>query len=320
MNIAKIAIFPIVALILTTSLISCDKKSVSYDMADELVRLDAFREEHYPKAQQLPNHAFVMVEHENPSGETLQKESWLRFDYWATDLDGTYLGSSMAERAKDYGHFSKAVYYVPRFRVFSSEGFATEMFAALQNRHIGDELVIGLTSEQAKTLGLWKNANYKSALLHIILREQMTLPTIREIKLIEEYLKKNTGFEQKNRIYRKVTVNGKGDVVGPQATIKVQYAVYSLTGFLFDTNVAEVAQAHEVYNSKDPNHYKYLSMKATDDKDMINGFSGLTVGLKVGTRLFAIIPSSDAYGSKGKGEVPPYESLLVEMLIVDTTK
>ena len=87
--------FPLVVLLSLSFLLvmSCRKRSISYDESDELVRFNAYRQVNYPSSKQLSAYAFMEKLKENPAGETLKEGAWLYFDYWALNLDGGYLGS-----------------------------------------------------------------------------------------------------------------------------------------------------------------------------------------------------------------------------------
>ncbi len=305
------------ALFITTP--SCKKDSTDFGGSDELVRLQAFQKLHYPQARSLVNDAFLQTLKPNSEGEQLTKEKWLYFDYWATDLDGTFLATSLPQKAKEYGHFSKTTYYVPRYKPMTEKGVGAALLQALGSMRIGEEVVLGLPAAQAKALGLWTNRNYHSALLYLTPRQQVADPKAHEKELIDAYLAQHPGFEVVDKVYRKVTEAGSGAEIKSESNLWIQYAVYSLSGYLFDTNVAETAQQHDVYSSS-ANKYGLLSMKASDDKKLIKGFSGLTVGLKTGTKLVAIIPSEVGYGESGRGEIRPNEPLLVEMNIVRSSK
>ena len=297
---------------------SCSKKTTSYDEADELVRFNAYRQVHYPESRWLSKHAFAQTLKSNPTGEGVKAGEWLYFDYWTLNLDGSCLGTNIPERAKLYNQFSPASYYAPSYKSLSAEQIGSEVCEAISGAHVGDELLIGLTSSKAKALGLWKNPDNQSVLFYIIPREIVADPAKHEEALIADYLSKNSGFEKHDSVYRKIVEVGKGGEIEKSTTIWVQYEIYSLSGYLFDTNVTEVAEQHGIYSSS--KSYNLLSFKASEDSKLIRGFSGLTVGLKTGTKLRALIPSALAYKKAGRGSIRPYEPLVVSMSIVRASK
>ena len=297
---------------------SCSNKSTSYDETDELVRFNAYRQLHYPESRKLSENAFMQTLKSNPAGETIKSGSWLYFNYWAVNLDGTYLGTNIPERARAYNQYSQSTFYALQYKEMSAEGIGSDIFEALKDAHIGDEIVIGLTATKAKALGLWTNADHTSALFYIRPYELIADPEKHEETLIADYLTKNTGFEKHDSVYRKIVEVGTGSEIKKTTTIWVQYEIYSLSGYLFDTNVADVAQLHGIYSSS--KKYTLLSFKASEDSKLIRGFSGLTVGLKTGTKLRAVIPSALAYKKTGRGTIRPYEPLVVSMSIVRASK
>ncbi len=294
---------------------SCKKTATDFGGSDELIRLNAYRNLHYPESRRLTGDAFVQTLKPNADGASLATGGWLYFDYWATDLDGTLLATSLSNKAKEYGQYTSTSYYTPRYKALTANGVGTTLSEALNTAHIGEELVVGLPASQAQALSLWKNANYHSALLYLIPRQLVSDPKAHEKELIDAYMSSHPGFEAADKVYRKIETAGTGAEIKSSSTVWVQYAIYSLSGYLFDTNIAETAQQHGRYSSSS-NKYGLLSMKATEDKKLITGFSGLTVGLKTGTKLRAIIPSEVGYGESGRGEIRPNEPLLVELNIV----
>lgn len=297
---------------------SCSEKSTSYDEIDELVRFNAYRQIHYPESRKLSENAFMQTLKSNPSGESVKSGSWLYFNYWAINLDGGCLGTNIPEQARLYNQYAPSNFYAPQYREVSAEGIGDEVFDALKNAHIGDEIVIGLTATKAKALGLWTNADHTSALFYVTPYELITDPEKHEETLIAEYLSKNAGFEKHDSIYRKIVEVGTGTTIEKTNTVWIQYEIYSLSGHLFDTNIADVAQLHGIYASS--KSYNLLSFKASEDAKLIRGFSGLTVGLKTGTKLRALIPSALAYKKAGRGSIRPYEPLVVSMSIVRASK
>ena len=301
-------------------IVSCSKKATSFDESDELVRFNAYQQVHFPEARKLSDHVFVQTLKSNIGGESIKSGAWLYFDFWAVNLDGVYLGTNVAERAKLYNQYSAVSYYASSYKEVSADQLGIEIYEAICGAHVGDQLVLGLTASKAKELGLWTNPDHVSALFYIEPCRVVSDPEKYEEGLIANYLSKNSGFEKHDSVYRKVVEVGTGNLIEKKSTIWVQYEVYSLNGYLFDTNIAEVAQQYGIYSSSSSSKYNLLSYKASEDSKLIRGFSGLAVGLKTGTRFRAVIPSALAYKERGNRIIRPYEPLVVEMSIVRSSK
>jgi FKBP-type peptidyl-prolyl cis-trans isomerase len=72
------------------------------------------------------------------------------------------------------------------------------------------------------------------------------------------------------------------------------------------------------YNSYRTNSpYKLYST----DKGIIPGLKKALINAKKGDRMFAVIPSSEAYGTKGsQGSVKPNEDLFYNILVMDVVE
>lgn len=124
-----------------------------------------------------------------------------------------------------------------------------------------------------------------------------------EYDLIRKYLKKNeivTKPENSGLIIIEQKINNGPRPLNGQF-VKVHYSGSFLNGETFDSSIG-----------KDPLKFKL------DNKEVIEGFEEAVKLLSIGSNIKIIIPSSIAYGAKGKDDIiPPYSSLIFEIQLID---
>ena len=118
-----------------------------------------------------------------------------------------------------------------------------------------------------------------------------------------------------------ITYLEKGE--GPQPnegdTVMVNYKGYLTDGDLFDTNIASVAKAADIFNPKRDEMQGYSPMPVVygPDAPMIPGFKEGVSNMKVGDKAVIYIPSEQAYGQRGMPPViPPSADLIFEVELV----
>lgn len=300
--------------LLLVGLGGCRKEKFDFAQEDELVRLDAYRQVHYKEATKHSDNSFTLLLHSSGSSETVQEGQWLFFDFLSVDLDGFFLGSTIAQQAKDYGVYSSAHRYVPSYRCVKSDEMGSAFVSALQSVHVGDTLLVGLPSSLASQTKLWSGRANQSVLCWVVPQRVVSSPEEYERGQIESFLRENAGLILLDSVYREVLQEGDGKLVEESSKVWLDYTGYYLDGSVFDTNNEEKARLHGLYSAQIA--YTPLSLKAKDDTKMIRGFSGITVGLKAGARIRVLIPSALAYGATGRGQIRPWEPLLFEITVV----
>ncbi len=294
---------------------SCNKKDAEpqedpYALEDELVRLDAYRQVHYPEAKVLSEQAFCQ-ELKPGAGVKPAEKQWVRFDYSAQTLDARNVAATNKDTAKFYSHFSRSSRYAPVYRACTPYALGREIFDVVENMQEGATVALGISSLVMQKLGLTSERGHTSSLLYLTLREVVPDPKEREKTLMDQYVAVNPGFEERQRndtayYYRQVSP-GVGAKIGQSGRVFVRYAAYSLDGFLFDTNDAHLAQVSG--QDLEKKSKALLLIKLGDQKTMVKAFSGIFQGLSVGDTFELVVPSSLAYEAKGKGYVQPYEPL-----------
>lgn len=110
---------------------------------------------------------------------------------------------------------------------------------------------------------------------------------------------------------------GKGAKPNVGDTVVVNYTgSLAATGKVFDTNNADEAKKHNIFNAMRP--YEPLRISIGRDPVIQAWTEGIQL-LNKGTKATFIVPSSIGYGDRGdgRGTIPPYAPLVFEIELVD---
>ncbi|MFC2508121.1 MAG: FKBP-type peptidyl-prolyl cis-trans isomerase [Bacteroides sp.] len=299
---------------LIAAVCGCKKEQPDLALDDEAVRLDAYRDVHYPDAKQLGDHTFYKILRNGGSNEHPEEGQWLYFDVTALDLEGNLLLTSSKMVAKNYSTFDAATYYTPYYKSVRESAIGGYLAQVLRECAPSDSVLVGMPSAVYKETGLGGYQKYQSVLCYITPHRVVRDPAALEATTIQNYLASHPGFNAHDKIYRAIVKDGDGATVEESGTVWVTYAGYHLDGFLFDTNSKEAAIANGTF--KEDAKYNLLSFSVKSDSKVIQGFSGALTGLKIGAKVKLLIPSSQAYGESGSDKIRPYTPLLFEITVV----
>ncbi|AWN81848.1 FKBP-type peptidyl-prolyl cis-trans isomerase [Candidatus Cardinium hertigii] len=97
-------------------------------------------------------------------------------------------------------------------------------------------------------------------------------------------------------------------------TVAVHYIGKFLDGTVFDTSIAEVAKAHNLYNAtRDYKPFKFL----VGNGEVIAGWDKGLPLLKKNEKARFFIPSALAYGEKGNSHIPPNTVLIFDIQVIN---
>lgn len=105
---------------------------------------------------------------------------------------------------------------------------------------------------------------------------------------------------------------GKNAVVGD--TVVVNYIGKLTNEKVFDTNQADLAKKHKVFNPQRP--YEALRLHLGVD-GVITGWTEAFQLLNKGSKATLVIPSALAYGERNAGQIPPYAPLVFDVEVID---
>lgn len=124
-----------------------------------------------------------------------------------------------------------------------------------------------------------------------------------EMKLLDEYVKKEniTVDPSETGLYKVLLQEGTGDIPTAGKVVSVHYIGSLLNGTEFDNS----------YKRNNPIVFEL------GRKSMIPGFEEGVATMKKGEKSRLIFPSSLGYGIYGKGNIPPFASLIFDVELVD---
>lgn len=139
-----------------------------------------------------------------------------------------------------------------------------------------------------------------------------------ETKALTAYAEENGfGNALESGIYYKQTRQGIGNKPANGDKVKVHYVGKFLDGRLFDTSVKEEAVKAGKYMEQRP----YEPLEFTMGKgQMIKGFEEAVKLMAPGEKGIVLMPSSLAYGSRQRGEIPAFSSLVFELELIEIIK
>jgi FKBP-type peptidyl-prolyl cis-trans isomerase FkpA len=141
-----------------------------------------------------------------------------------------------------------------------------------------------------------------------------------EGKTIEAYIQEKglTASKTESGLYYVIEQEGTGEATTPGTTMYVNYAGYLLDGTLFDTSMADVAKANNIFDAARP--YEALPVNVGMGQVIPGWDEGLML-LKKGSKGKFIIPSPLGYGENGAGAmIPPNSILVFDVEVTDVQK
>ena len=137
----------------------------------------------------------------------------------------------------------------------------------------------------------------------------------KDLTLIQDYVDENDldAFVHASGLHIIKTKVGEGDSAMNGQIVTVDYVGRFLDGTVFDTSVDSVAQAEGVYD--ETRNYEPFTFKL----GARNVISGWDIGFQYfaeGSEGMLIVPSYLAYGTSGRGNIPPNTVLLFEVKLL----
>lgn len=183
------------------------------------------------------------------------------------------------------------------------------------NRHLIDPMPLPAEFDSLAYIGFQIRIDsvYSPARMELLLRQKTqrkdpAAQCANYQKDIQTYLADNnlTALKpDRNGIYYKELVPGKGLRVMPGMKVSVVYKGTFTDGRVFDTNTGKPGAKPLVFVA---------------GRSMIPGFTDCILRMKDGGKSLFILPPEQAYGEKGAGNIPPWTPLVyeVELKIIDS--
>jgi FKBP-type peptidyl-prolyl cis-trans isomerase len=311
------------------ALSSCEKV-IDESESDELLRLQAYMSIHYPNAEPTASGLYLIIEQEG-TGATPSNNDFLLFDYTGRNLDDYVFETTIKSTAKLHDLYSARIHYAPTYQQYNSsvatmikglqEGLTQLKEGGIARLIMPSKLAYGSRNYQ----GLHP---YSSLIFDVELIKVISDPKEYEQQLIEEYISENypelvieDALVDSIYILENLTDNDyaaeRRDSISEGETVNLYYSGSFVDGFVFDTNIIEVAKENDIYDIQLETQKKYepISVKV-GSSDFIPGFSLALKNLQTSTNVRILIPSEFAYGVSGSPTIHPYTPLIFDLRVL----
>ena len=269
------------------------------------------------------NGLYYRFEKQNPDGQQVQEGDVLVGEL-TIRFDTTVLFSNK-------GQARRIAQANPNFEIKIGEG--------LLMMHVGDVATFAMDADTAAKYvdpnympanykaGTGQKLYYEISLQDIVTSEEIAQERANFTNSMEErkaseaedianYIQANniTVKPTADGLYVIVKKRGNGAKVAMGKEVSVNYTGRLLDGTIFDSSVESDARSGEVYDSR--RKYEPFTFKI-GIAEVIAGWDKGLLNQNVGTVLQLVIPSKEAYGSRGFGDViPPYSPLVFDIEII----
>jgi FKBP-type peptidyl-prolyl cis-trans isomerase len=267
---------------------------------------------------------YLFPEGRKAGGDMPSDTDFLYVNYTMYDLKGNIAASQYNQRdvAKQLGTFSDSIYYGPTLWGIGRSALTSGVEEALQMMKAGEKIRVLLPS-WLSTVNSDSRQYSTTTMFDIEL-----LRVVRDIRQFETDTLRNfsarhyNGMDtlKKDWYYKDLKLGDASDSVANIGdTLKVRYIGYLLDNFVFDTNIADSASYHKIYNSAKA--YATLSViyeEATDTDGnttsegtmgVVDGFKYALQRMKPGGEAVTFFSSDYGYSTSGSGQIPAYAPL-----------
>lgn len=276
-----------------------------------------------------------------------QEQSWITLDYTGWTLDGSIFVTRSETLSKQIGKFAYTTHWIPDFLYYSrtSNKLCPGLLTALQDMRVGDSARIYIPLDQGfGNSGMNMNAGYSGEsgvtyngfpmIFDLRLKASSLDPDGEEKQFIKRYAEQKWGtdyfVDTFDMIYSRIVEhNPLGDTITKDSSVRVNYEIYFMDGFLAATNIDSVARAHNQYDEEEAEQKDLYNPVRVD----ISTLGPAQVDHKViymvlphmrrGEVAEAVTVSHWAYGQNGrsdlKPEILPYQPLLYKIHALENT-
>lgn len=285
---------------------------------------DAWVKKNYPHLKKVEGKdGFYMLIHKNsPEGAPKVTDScYVNIEYSSQMPNGSYLANTDPALALKLNTFSFFTNYVPfKFRLVywaNYYGLTAAQYEALKQMSRDDEVEIVAAPNYAYYYALESSSMYEGfrgngstangSIAHIKMKlTDFVLDGKREAERnVDNYAEKHDMDYVEEGLYMKWTTKSdiEADSVRKDTTLTLRYTGYFINNFVFDTNIKEVAEERNIYNSDnkyEPLSFRYNEYDSSEYGGMIKAYKPIIKKMRLGDKITFICYPSLAYGANGK--------------------
>ncbi len=315
--------------VVTIGAFSCAKNSDPVNDVDFYDAFDMWVEQNHPHLEKVEDEEGLYWKLTKNSDESATKpndSTYVTIEYSAQLSDGTYMLNSDKLRALLLGTFSYRTNYDDPFtfqlaNYGSYYGLTYAHYLALQNMSVGDEIEIAAAPAVGYNYTGSTYLGFGGEIVSDGTPSITTGTTIIKMKLVSMSSTRDLdaqieAFEYASKIGYDNRLDNNGylfikwlerneneaDSIHSDTTIYINYTGRFLDGFVFDTNVAEVAEENNIYSSSSTYEavsYTYDKSDTTNYSNYIPAFKHAISVMRLGDKVELIVAPEYAYGSAG---------------------
>ena len=269
------------------------------------------------------------------TGATLKDSTYPFVRYSEVTIEGDYISSTYDSIAVRFGSYSEDDYYGPRIWRLGDGTLSSGVEELLYSMKVGGQArgiippwLLDLETGEEVSGG---SGTIKIFDLELVGYEEDIFETQRES--LESFGDKHYGGVDSTGLgfyYKVLEPKEVKDSLKNDDNVSVYYVGRYLDGRIFDTNIADTAKRHRIYDPSALSKYNALSVKYMndfqkmldeDDNTYVKGFTKLVSHMKYGERALGFFDSDWGYGASGNingnSGIPEYTPISFEIYIVD---
>lgn len=301
------------ALAVTVTLTGCAVQQGEDTDENERLLLEAHVGIHYPSAQKKAS-GLYFIDVLPGTGAQPQAQDYVYVNYTAYDLQGNVQTSSSVTNsnsdsiARQLGTFAYTTYYGPRLWGIGRSVLYTGLEEALYGMRVGGKARI-LLPTWLTTIGESDRQLTSPAVFDIELLEVISDISEYEKNALRDYNQSHYNVQPENddTWYFAELTPGAGEIAAINDTFHVWYVGYLLDGFVFDTNIADSAKYHRIYDSSST--YEELTSVYAEEMELVDGFKQALEKMKAGGEAIVFFSSDLGYADVGSGQIQVYTPL-----------
>ena len=304
-------------------LTSCAKEVDESADAAEQRYLDAYMHVNtgkYPNAQLKASGMYFIPSLPQHAGVSPKDDNYLYMRYTSRSLDQTIIATSLDSLAKMLGSYSKRTYYGPQLYTMTAGTGVRGFQEGFSYMKPGDKARLIMPSWLSNYVESGARA-YSSPTIHD-LELLRVIPDIAAFQTdsLKRYSAKNfSGVDSLKRDWYFVsTAAGIGGPPVTGDTIKIRYAGYFLDGFLFDTNIKEVAELNYGDDVDPAATYAELVVIMDNDTEkmgVVKGFALALQRMSNGEKATTFFSSDYGYKATTQGQLQPFSMLRFDIQV-----
>jgi len=259
---------------------------------------------------QLPQHTGISPEGDN----------FLYMSYTLRSINEMITDTKVDSLAKMIGTHSKRNYYGPQIYTMAAGMGVQGLQEAFSYMKPGDKARIILPSWLSKYMESGGKAHSGTVIYDLELLSVIPNIAVFQTDSLKNYSIRNfSGTDSlKYDWYFISTISGDGVLPKHGDTIKIRYAGYLLDGFLFDTNIKEVAELNYGNDVDKSATYDELKVIMNDDiskMELVTGFAYALQHMSNGEEATTFFSSDYGYGTTSTDQIQPYSMLRFDIKV-----